>query len=91
MPPLHLTTVQVAKMAAKEDSECATKQPVPGQADAKQTTKNKMVAAVKKDASPFSAFFYVIAAALYVTFVPHNMKPTVASKLAENRGALRLL
>ena len=64
MPPLRLTTVQVAKMAAKEDSKCATKQPVPGQADAKQTTKNKMVAAVKKDASPFSAFFYVNRGAL---------------------------
>ena len=63
MPPLHVTTVQVAKMAAKEDSRCVTKQPVPGQVDAKQTTKDKMAAAVKKDASPFSAFFLVGAAA----------------------------
>ena len=55
MPPLQLTTVQVAKMAAKEDSECATKRPVPGQADATQTTKNKMVA----EASPDYAFVAV--------------------------------
>ena len=83
--PLCVTTKMAVKMAAKIAAKTAAKQPVAGWADSKQTTKNKFMAeAVNEEPSFFRALVLIgVAAAFCATSVPHIMRSSEASKLAE--------